>query len=141
MSYLSMPTDKPKHNRSDFIAWVDRYLRADPSQPYQYRGIDVYAARCGLLHAFTAEADLHRKDPSIYQFIYNDGGQHALAEDQVPKVAMIGTASFFNDLAHAVLDFLDAAERDLQLRSLVESRLPLVYKTVPINQLGISRLP
>jgi hypothetical protein len=49
MSYLSMPADKRKHDRSDFIAWVDRYLRADPSQPYQYRGIDVYAARCGLL--------------------------------------------------------------------------------------------
>lgn len=120
---------------------MDRYLGADPSQPYQYRGIDVYAARCGLLHAFTAEADLHRRDPSIYQFVCNDGGQHGVAEDHVPKVAVVGTASFFNDLAHAVLDFLNVAEGDPQLRTLVESRLPLVYKTVPIDHAAFEGRP
>lgn len=132
MSYLAMPAGKAKQGRSDFIAWTNEYLKAHPNQPYQYRGIDVYAARCGLLHAFSAEADLHRADRSIYQFGYHDGGEHRVDDTHTPKFVLIGTAALFNDLAIAVRDFLAALGSDSELRARVESRLPLVYETVPL---------
>ena len=75
MSYLSLPSEKSQQERLDFMAWVDTYLKADPSQPYQYRGLDVYAARCAVLHAFSSEAELHRKDPGVRLFGYHDGGR------------------------------------------------------------------
>ena len=77
MAYLAMSPDKSEQTKQDFIAWVDGYLQAHPDQPYQYRGIDVYAARCALLHAFSSEAALHRKDPAIRLFGYNDGGRRS----------------------------------------------------------------
>jgi hypothetical protein len=70
MAFLAMPAGQTTQTRKDFISWVDNYLKADPSKPYQYRGLDVYAARCSLLHAFSAEADVHRKDPSVCRFGY-----------------------------------------------------------------------
>lgn len=134
MAFLSMPAAKTKQGRSEFIAWTNRYMKADLSQEYQYRGIDVYAARCGLLHAFSAEADLHRSDSSIYVFGYHDGGAHHLYEDRIPKVAAIGTASFFNDLAIAVHTFLSECLINVELRELVSGRLSKVYRVMPLQR-------
>jgi pimeloyl-CoA synthetase len=133
MAFLSMSRDKTKQGRSEFIAWTERYFKAHSAQLYQYRGMDVYAARCALLHTFSAEAELHRSDPSLYVFGYHDGGAHYVKQDHAPKVAMIGTASFFNDLTVAVDDFLSEVEDNSELRAAVESRLPMVYKAIPLD--------
>ena len=133
MAFLAMPTSQTSQTRSDFIAWVDQYLTAHPSQTYQYRGIDVYAARCGLLHAFTAEADLHRRDQTIRMFVYHDGGQHTFDPSISPTVVVIGTASFLNDVTIAVTNFLQACISNPDLTARVESRLPKVYATLPFS--------
>ena len=133
MAYLSMPADKSEQTRQHFIAWVDRYLKAHPDQPYQYRGLDVYAARCAVLHAFSSEADLHRKDAEIRLFGYHDGGKHALDPAKAPNLVLIGTTSFLNDVVIAVEDFLKACKEDAALRARVEVRLPKVLQSFPIK--------
>ncbi len=57
MALLAIQENKTSQTRDDFISWVDTYLKAHDEQPYQYRGIDVYAGRCAVLHAFGSEAD------------------------------------------------------------------------------------
>jgi len=52
MAYLSISITKERQTRKDFIEWVNKYLKADPDQSYQYNGNDVYAARCGKLHHY-----------------------------------------------------------------------------------------
>ena len=136
MAYLSMPAGQTSQTRSDFIAWVNTYLKGHPDQPYEYDGLDVYAARCSLLHAFSAEADLHRRDQNIRKFGYHDGGQHAFNPEVSPNLVIIGTASFLNDVVIAVESFIKACQQDNELRQLVESRLPAVYPTMPFPQLG-----
>src|SRR5690349_19134894 len=76
MSYLGMAANKNAQTRDDFIGWVNAYLKGHPDQPYQYRGLDVYAARCAVLHAFGAEAALHKQNQDIKLFTYHDGGRH-----------------------------------------------------------------
>lgn len=61
MAFLSLPADREIQGKTDFIAWVDAYLKGHQDQPYQYRGHDMYGARCALLHAFSSEADFHKK--------------------------------------------------------------------------------
>jgi len=129
MSYLSLPSEKSQQDRSDFMAWVDTYLKGDPSQPYQYRGLDVYAARCAVLHAFSAEAELHRKDPGVRRFGYHDGGHH----ESHPHLVLIGIASFVNDIEGAIEAFLAACQNDTDLRARVELRLVKVLQTFPIQ--------
>ncbi len=50
MARLSLPANRDKQTRDDFIAWVNTYVKADKAQAYQYNGDDVYgalpAARC-----------------------------------------------------------------------------------------------
>lgn len=77
MAFLSMPAGQSAQTRSDFVAWVNAYLKGHPRQPYQYDGTDVYAARRSVLLAFGSEAEMHRRDRSIKKFGYHDGGLHS----------------------------------------------------------------
>lgn len=131
LANLSRPANKKKVTRSDFIGWVDTYLQAHPDQPYQYRGKDVYAARCALLHTYGSEADLHEEDPDIIKFGYHDGGKHQYNPNVERGLAIIGTKSFVNDVVHAVESFLNNCLADDSLKQLVEPRLEKVLQTLP----------
>lgn len=133
MAFLSLPADRDKQDRGDFIAWCDAYLKGHEDQPYAYRGMDVYGARCALLHAFGSEADFHERYPEAKKFGYHDGGKHAHEPVQDERLVIIGTASFINDVAHAVGAFVEACKGDADLRARVEGRLPQVLATFPIQ--------
>lgn len=44
--------------QSAFVRWVDAYML--PNSPFHFSSLDLYAARCGIIHAFSAESDLSR---------------------------------------------------------------------------------
>lgn len=133
MAYLAMPESRVEQTADDFIAWVDTYLTAHVLQPYQYRGLDLYAARCGVLHTFGAEARLHRKDPAIPLFSYTDGGAHTLDATKAPRTVQLGIRSLVNDIVGATYKFLKACENDPALRARVEPRLATLLQTLPIQ--------
>lgn len=138
MANLSMPVEKQEQARDDFVAWVDRYLKGHPSQPYEYRGLDVYAARCGVLHSFGSEARLHRNDPAVKLYAYHDGGKHMFQPEVNDRLVLIGTASFINDVVIAIDAFLMECQSDRDLRTRVEARLPGVLAVVPLLQVDQS---
>jgi hypothetical protein len=131
LANLARPIDKQKVTRTDFKEWVDTYLKAHPEQPYQYRGKDVYAARCAFLHTYGAEAELHDEDPDTIKFAYHDGGKHQYDPNVEPRLVLIGTKSFINDVVIAVETFLRKCQSDEVLRQRVESRLVKVLQVVP----------
>lgn len=133
LAYLSMPAGKVAQTRDDFITWVNLYLKGHPSQPYQYDGLDVYAARCAVLHSFGSEAQLHRNDAGIKLFGYHDGGKHNFEPAVNPRLVLIAMASFTNDVVIGVLDFMKACETDADLRGRAEARLPGVLTVFPIK--------
>ena len=105
---------------------MDTYLKAHDDQPYQYRGIDVYAARCAVLHAFSSEVERHRKDANARVFGYGNGGKHAFDATKDARFVLIGAKSFVNDVVLAVEEFLKVCETDGALRARVEARLDKV---------------
>jgi hypothetical protein len=133
MAFLAMPAGQMTQGKTDFISWVDNYLKADPSQPYQYRGIDVYAARCSLLHAFSAETEAHRKDLSVRLFGCADNGPHAFNSAESTRLVIISVAVLIHDLSKAMERFLSAWKTDLDLRARVAGRLPALYATFPLK--------
>jgi len=132
LANLSRPAEKAKATRKDFIDWADAYLIAHPDQPYKYRGKDIYAARCALLHNFSAEAELHENDLGTIKFSYHDGGKHYFDSKIDPRLALIGAKSFTNDVVIAVGKFMDACSANPDLMGLVESRLDKVFNKVPV---------
>lgn len=132
MAFLSLPGDRETQGRTDFVEWVDTYLKAHPEQPYQYQGLDVYGARCAMLHAFGSEVDFHARFPDTKIFGYNDGGKHILNPEIDPRLVLIGTASFFNDVISAVESFMELCVQNGDMRSLIERRLPRILAVIPI---------
>lgn len=133
MAYLSLPSGRDKQRKSDFISWTDTYLKGHSAQPYQYRGIDVYGARCAVLHSFSSYADFYEKNIGVKKFGYHDGGEHAYDPNINDQMVIIGMASFINDVVSAVAAFMDACQSDIELRRRVESRLPSVLASFPIK--------
>jgi hypothetical protein len=91
-AFLSMPTTQNENGRNDFISWVNTYLKTDSSQEYQYTGIDLYGARCSLLHAFGSISEYAIKNGCRY-FCYHDGPKH-LPDNQSPLVLLSVNLNF-----------------------------------------------
>lgn len=134
MAYLSLPAGRETQTRADFISWVDSYLKGHQDQPYQYRGIDVYGARCAVLHTFGADADFHDRNPDAKKFGYHDGGKHAYDPTVNGGLVIIGTASFLSDVISAVQSFMEVCLQDRDLRERVERRLPKVMANLPLSK-------
>ena len=133
MAYLSLPAGREKQGKDDFIVWVDTYLKGHEDQPYQYRGLDIYGARCAMLHAFGSDSDFHEHNRDARKFGFHDGGKHAYDPAVNERLVIIGTASFLNDVVNAVCVFLEVCKEDADLRARVEGRLPNVLAAFPGN--------
>jgi hypothetical protein len=59
MAWLNRDVSHLDVQRSDFIKWVDTYLL--PNSQLSCTAIDLYAARCSLLHSYSAESRLSRE--------------------------------------------------------------------------------
>ncbi len=134
LAALALPRGREVQGKADFIAWVDQYLKAHPDQPYQYRGVDVYGARCALLHSFASEAEFHRRNEGIKQFGYTNGGLHMYNPAASPDLVLIGVASLTNDFVIAVETFLKDIAADADLRATIEARLPSILLLHPISE-------
>lgn len=60
MARLNRPEGKGSADRSDFIAWVQRYILDLNPTMFPLAAIDLYAARCGWVHEHGFDSDLHR---------------------------------------------------------------------------------
>lgn len=131
MAFLSLPVGQEMQGRPDFISWVDTYMKGHEKQPYQYRGLDVYGARCAVLHAFSDEVTFHQEYADAKKFGYHDGGMHVYDPVVDDHLVIIGTASFLNDVILAVEAFMQECIVNAGLRQRVEARLSKVLATLP----------
>lgn len=59
MAWLNRPAAIPDVREADFINWVDIYLI--PHYPRTIRAVDIYGARCSVLHSYTARSRRSRQ--------------------------------------------------------------------------------
>lgn len=60
MGYLNMPFAKQNNSCEDFCQWADSYFIPNLSNK-ACNSLDLYSARCGLLHSMSHESNLTRK--------------------------------------------------------------------------------
>jgi hypothetical protein len=136
LAFLGLPADKTRNTRSDYIAWVDKYLVAHQNQIYKYRGRDVYGARCAILHKFSSSAEFHDTNEDTLVFGYHDGGMHCYDRTINASLVMIGIPSLTDDFIRGVCLFLEDIKvriSDSAERQLMQNRLDQIIGTVPFN--------
>ena len=58
MAFLSMPEKQTDVRRDDFVSWCDKYIRFSGND--QLTGLELYSARCAMLHSYGVESKLTR---------------------------------------------------------------------------------
>lgn len=129
MAWLSLPLGEDSVRRTHFCAWVDAYLKADLQQPYQYVGIDVYAARCAMLHHYGSIAELHDQPNPPKKFGYVDNGPH---QNDGSDLVLISIAVLVHDFGKAVGAFIQSALHDADLKARIDSRVQQLVTSMSV---------
>ena len=132
LSYLNMPLKQRIQNKSDFILWVNTYLKTDPNQEYQYQGIDIYAARCGQLHTYSPYSDFALKNKAK-TIGYHDGCNHRYVPSIDPDLVIISIPRLKYDFFKAIESFFIAAQNDINIKNGIDSRITKLYQQFNIT--------
>ncbi|WP_059395512.1 hypothetical protein [Pseudomonas putida] len=129
------------HGRKEFMAWVDSYFLPGFATPLA--AVDIYAARCGFLHAGTAESKLYR-DSKAKLIINPTGPRRPQAEVEaevnltLPKlgltpsdVVVVQCIDFSEQWVVSMQRFTDAIEADANLQALTKERAELQLAIFP----------
>ncbi len=107
MAYLNMPADQEDVTKNDFATWAEYYIKFPCKE--QLTGLDLYGARCAMLHSFGAVSKLSREgkcrmvgymDKSIPEVRYNPAISRELVLVSVPALA----ESFFQAIDKFLVD-------------------------------------
>ena len=130
-SGIERPREKLDTDRADFIPWADRYLTLSGPE-YTLRGVDLYAARCGLLHGYTAKAKLIRQGKVVMLGWLDDMVPPVRAnEDQ--SLVLASLAALFVAFNHGLADSIGRINRNEELAVLVNERLAFMFQASKID--------
>jgi hypothetical protein len=139
LAALTRPIERSSVTRGDFIEWCDRYL--DPENTLRCRSTDLYAARCGVLHAYSSESDLQRKGEArrvLYQWRGGPAPDQAISLP--PESIVVIVEDLHEALLKAVRSFVVASEMDVAVRERVQKHLSslLCYAPWPHLQVEVA---
>ncbi|MDD4910298.1 MAG: hypothetical protein PHR44_06475 [Candidatus Omnitrophica bacterium] len=127
MAFLAMPLAQKEVKRKDYINWVEKYMKTDLQQSYQYRSIDIYGARCGIVHRYGVESRLS-ETKSCKIFVYHNGSEHIYNPSKEKDLVLISIPRFTRDFFKAVKKFMIDIARDKNLKLRTDSRITKLFK-------------
>jgi len=124
MAWLDRDKNHQDVQPSDFIRWVETYLL--PNSQLSCTAIDLYAARCSLIHSYSAESRLSREgraseifyawgtadEQELQKLIDLEGSRDAKAIQVEKLLAALkqGVEQFIANVRHSQM-VIDRAER------------------------------
>lgn len=132
MAYLSMPAGQVDVNRSDFIAWCNKFIQLPGNE--QIDGVEYYGARFSILHTYGVESRLSR-EKKCRKIGYMDHGVPPIRFDATedPDFLLLSVKAFTDAFLNGVDRFLINAFADTERASLIESRLPHILVQFPVS--------
>ncbi|CAG0969814.1 hypothetical protein GPROT1_01479 [Gammaproteobacteria bacterium] len=132
LAFLNMPPEAERVRADDFITWVDRYLVFRDG--LKISGIELYAARCAMVHTYTVEAILHRTGKVQRKIGYMD---EALPEIQgaadVRSLVLVSVRGLVDAFGAGVQAFLKELAKDDARRKTAANRLLEMVHEFPVS--------
>jgi len=130
LAALDRPLNKKRTDRHAFYGWVEKYLR--PQDTLNCTVIDLYSARCGVLHSYSAESDLVNKGEAK-QLIYKwRTGPQADADLPLPQGSIvIEIEKLHSALLQGIKEFIIDTEMDTDTKERVTAHLPFLLCYTP----------
>jgi len=122
---LSREAKKDKVTREDFINWCDRYIL--PGNNLECSSQDLYAARCAILHTYTAVSELSKQGNAseIYYCLGNTEKEkyQKIIDSKYPrKVVIVTIETLDKAFKSGYLSFIEDIKKEPQKELLVYER-------------------
>jgi hypothetical protein len=122
--------------RKSFVRWVDSYLLPNAGLPCN--ALDLYAARCGILHALTPEADLVKKgEARRLAYAWGTGSAEDLREIgkrlERSDVVAIHVGDLISGVHEALDRYLSAVSSDAKRLAEIDSRSSQWFAMLPLE--------
>lgn len=127
MAALTRPLKSPRATRDEFKKWVDDYL-SDQLKDFDIHvsSLDIYGARCGILHTYGPESDLSRDGKAktiVYKWREGHRPDDPLLAKYEKTAIIVEIESLAEALNKAVALFQDRIEGDPELKQRVEKHV------------------
>lgn len=130
---LSISKDKRKATRQDYIDWCNNYILSN--RDLGCHGIDLYAARCSIVHTYTMNSNLSENGKAT-EIVYSWG--KAEPDELQAKLDLAGLNAcvvHLDTLAAALREgvtvFIEELEHDKSKADLVINRARKLFKDRP----------
>ncbi len=135
LAYLN--TRDNKNVKPRYLEWINAYM--DVSSKLNCKPIDLYAARCGIVHTNTPDSDLSYKKEAV-QVVYSYGTlskeELQLCVDRAQKkdkIIVIQIEELFEEYKKGIANFFKELEKNPKKSELVKMRAERRFITMKID--------
>lgn len=132
MGLLDAPPTQISANGESFKNWVKKYLL--PHGMFDFNEVDLWAARCSVLHTFTSESDLSKKGMAKQIQYYLGAKDTPIAEAFVKATKQIDDGAHvpanLEDTYRAFLEGLKSFETELSEKCKFDSTYEMRLRKV-----------
>jgi len=138
MAYVAMPAGQYDVTRDDFVKWAEQYIKFPCSE--QLTGLDLYGARCAMLHSYGTASKLSREgkcrqvgymDKSVPEVRFAPNVSNDLVLVSVPALAEAFFSGVDKFLIHMFEDKKKAPIAEQRLKNLVQA-IPLKMENTDV---------
>jgi len=129
MAFMSLPAEKNSVTRKDYIAWAEQYIHFPCTG--QVTGLELYGARCGVLHTFTPDSELTR-DNKARRIVYINHHTPEVSYDpsEPEDIVVMSVHGLYKAFLAGVQQFLADLLLDKSREALALTRLDAMFHDV-----------
>jgi hypothetical protein len=132
MAYLNMPDKQENVERNDFVKWVEKYIKFPCEE--QLTGLDLYGARCAMLHTLGVRSRLSKKGKCRIIAYKNRGVPEIQFNPTISKEMVVVSIEGLRDaFFKGINTFLIDIFKDKYKAPIAEERLKEFVHTLPYN--------
>jgi hypothetical protein len=138
LAALTRPLGATRSTRAEYKAWVERYMIPSLREPLT--ADDLYAARCGILHAYSAESEASRAGEAkaiVYKWRDGHRPDDARLAELSRTATVIEIQSLHEALETAVMHFEAHIRSDPSLEARVAQHVSELLCYEPWSPVGI----
>lgn len=124
LAALTRENPDARATRKEFLAWVDLYLL--PELDVELTALDIYGARCGVVHTYAPTSDLSRSGQAklvVYRWRTGHRPDDPVLAERARSATVIEIEGLIKSLDKAVRRFERAIDADPTLRAHVERNI------------------
>jgi len=137
LAALTRPIGQQSTNGVVFREWATRFVK--PKKSLACTSEDLWGARCGVLHLYSADSDHSAKKKARRIFFQWSAGPAASASKAIPPDSLVVSVEALHEaIERGVHEFIIASEMDDDVKSKVQCHLPSLLCYEPFPALAVT---